>query len=300
MGKVKLLFLETRPHFLLLTPVCVFLGVSIALSRGYFNLIHLILVLIGSLLAHVSVNVFNDYFDYVRGTDLIAKRTPFSGGSGFLPSGLVTPRDALYLATASLILGILIGLYFMVQYPILIPIVAIGVFLVYAYTPLLTRVYITELFPGLGFGLMVVGAYITMLPPKSGIEDLTPLAAAVVPGILISNLLFLNEFPDFEADYETGRRHMVIILGRKRASKVYVLLIALAYTWLLMTVLAGILPITTLIALATLPIAVKACKECLKYYGKIEKLIPALAKNVLVTLLTPTLMAIGFLMDLVV
>ncbi len=295
MPRVKLLFLETRPHFLLLTPVCVFLGSSVALSVGHFNPTHLVLVLIGSLFAHASVNVFNDYYDYVRGTDLATERTPFSGGSGFLPSGLLTPKEVLCLAIALFLLGIGVGLYFMIHYPSIIPIVLLGAFLVYAYTPLLTRVYVTELFPGLGFGLMVVGTYITMFPPGKSFEILTPIAAAVVPGILISNLLLLNEFPDLEADYKTGRRHLVIVLGRRKASKVYVLLIALAYSWLVITVLLRILPPATLISLATLPIAISACKDCLKHCERVEKLIPAMAKNVLVTLLTPTLLAIGFL-----
>jgi len=298
MNKIKILFLETRPHFLLLTPVCVFLGVAIALSEGYFNPLHLILVLLGSLFAHASVNIFNDYFDYIRGTDVITRRTPFSGGSGLLPSGLVTPKEAFLMATTFLLLGITIGLYFMIQYPILVPVILLGAFLVYAYTPVLTKVYITELSPGLGFGLMVVGTYITMLPPGSTIKDVEAVAVAVVPGILISNLLLLNEFPDFEADYRTGRKHMVILLGRKRASKVYVMLIGLAYTWIIVSILIKLIPFTAAIALATLPIAFKACRECLRHYDKIENLIPALAKNVLVTLLTPLLMAIGFIADI--
>ncbi len=298
MDRIKILFLETRPQFLLLTPVCVFLGVAIALSKGYFNPLHLVLVLLGSLFAHASVNIFNDYFDYIRGTDVITRRTPFSGGSGLLPSGLVTPKEALFMATTFLLLGTTIGLYFMICYPILIPVILLGAFLVYAYTPVLTKVYITELFPGLGFGLMVVGTYVTMLPPGSTIEDIEAIAAAVVPGILISNLLLLNEFPDFEADYTTGRKHMVILLGRKRASKVYVMLIGLVYAWIVVSILVEVIPFTAAIALATLPIAFKACRECLRHYDRIEDLIPALAKNVLVTLLTPSLLAIAFITDI--
>ena len=300
MNRIKLMFLETRPHFLILTPVCVFLGVAIAVHKGYFNPAHLILVLAGSVFAHASVNVFNDYYDYLRGTDLITKRTPFSGGSGFIPAGFVKPKEAFNLATSLLVLGLLIGIYFMVLYPILIPIVLIGIFLVYAYTPLLTRVYITEVFPGLGFGLMVVGTYVTMIPPNTSADLTVSAVAAVVPGILISNLLLLNEFPDYEADKKTGRRHLVVVLGRRRASKIYVLLIAFTYVWIVFAVAIGFLPVTALISIATIPIAVKACIECLKYYDRVEKLIPALAKNVLVTLLTPTLLAVGFLLDLLI
>jgi len=142
---------------------------------------------------------------------------------------------------------------------------------------------------------MVIGSYITMLPPGSTIEHFTPIAVAVVAGILISNLLFLNEFPDYEADAKTGRKHIVIILGRKRASKVYVFLLALAYVWIVIMVALNLLPKITLLSLLTVPVAIKAGKGCLKYYDEVEKLIPSLAGNVIVTLITPTLLALGLL-----
>ncbi len=117
MNKLKILFLETRPHFLLLTPVCVFLGIAAAVYHGYFNPIHAVLVLVGSTFAHASVNVFNDYYDYVRGTDLLTKRTPFSGGSGFLPAGIIKPKEALALAIALLLSASIIRSILYLQLP---------------------------------------------------------------------------------------------------------------------------------------------------------------------------------------
>ena len=295
--KVKTLALETRPHFLLLTPVCVFLGISSALYHGYFNPMHALLVLVGSVFAHASVNVFNDYYDYVKKTDLFTKRTPFSGGSGFLPAGILTPKETFALAVALMIAGGAIGVYFSIIYPVLIPLILLGAIMVWAYTPILTRVVVTEVFPGLGFGLMVIGSYITMLPPGSVVIHKTPVASAVLAGILISNLLFLNEFPDYEADLKTGRRHMVIVLGKRRASKVYVLLIAAAYVWVAASILCKALPLTSALSFLTIPIAAKACSGCLRNYDNTEKLIPSMARNVLVVLLTPVLLAIGLLLS---
>lgn len=57
-----------------------FLGTSITWYDGYFQLSYAVLAFIGLLLAHISVNVFNDYFDYRSGIDLETKRTLFSGG----------------------------------------------------------------------------------------------------------------------------------------------------------------------------------------------------------------------------
>ncbi|MDI6822416.1 MAG: prenyltransferase [Actinomycetota bacterium] len=296
MGRKKIMFLETRPQFLLLTPVCVSVGFAAAVYEGYFNGLHLVLALIGALLAHISVNVLNDYFDYKRGTDLLTVKTPFSGGSGFLPKGLVKPEDAFKLGFGSLIIGLIIGAYFIYNYLVLLPIVALAAFLIYAYTPLLTKVGVTEVFPGLGFGpLMVIGAYVTQLPVGSFPISPTVILASIPVGILVSNLLFVNEIPDYDADLKTGRRHGVILLGKKMSSRAYVLFLALAYASIVIPVILNLLPPYVLLGLATIPIAVKASKGVLKNFDQTDKLVPSLGQNVLVVLATPVLVTIGFL-----
>ncbi|MDI6689145.1 MAG: prenyltransferase [Actinomycetota bacterium] len=296
MGRKKIMFLETRPQFLLLTPVCVSVGFAAAVYEGYFNGLHLVLALIGALLAHISVNVLNDYFDYKRGTDLLTVKTPFSGGSGFLPKGLVKPEDAFKLGFGSLIIGLIIGAYFIYNYLVLLPIVALAAFLIYAYTPLLTKVGVTEVFPGLGFGpLMVIGAYVTQLPVGSFPISPTVILASIPVGILVSNLLFVNEIPDYDADLKTGRRHGVILLGKKMSSRAYVLFLALAYASIVIPVILNLLPPYVLLGLATIPIAVKASKGVLKNFDQTDKLVPSLGQNILVVLATPALVTIGFL-----
>ncbi len=293
-SKPKLLFLETRPQFLLLTPIAFSVGIAAAVYKGYFNPFHLVLALIGSILAHVTVNVLNDYFDYIRGTDKLTQRTPFSGGSGFLPQKILKPEDALKLGIGSLIAGLLIGAYFIYKYPFLIFIVALAAFLIVAYTPFLTRIYITEIFPGLGFGpLLVIGAYITQLPPENVHISPQVIWASIPVGILVTNLLWINEIPDYEADIKTGRKHAVILLGKKASAWAYVLFLALTYLTIIIPVILKILPLYSLLALLTIPIAIKASQGALQNYDQIEKLVPALGQNVLVVLVTPALLTIG-------
>ncbi|MDH5182207.1 MAG: prenyltransferase, partial [Gammaproteobacteria bacterium] len=77
----------TRPPFLILTPACVFLGYATAtLAAPQIDMMLFLLVLAGALCAHISVNAFNEYFDFKSGLDLHTTRTPFSGGSGSLPA----------------------------------------------------------------------------------------------------------------------------------------------------------------------------------------------------------------------
>lgn len=295
-SRTKLMFLETRPQFLLLTPAAFSVGIAAAVYQGYFNGLHLILALIGSILAHITVNVLNDYVDYIRGTDKLTQRTPFSGGSGLLPQGLLKPQDALKLGVGALLLGLLIGAYFIFKYPILLPIVLLAALTAVAYTPYFTRIYITELFPGLGFGpLLIIGAFITQLPPDAAYIPSQAIWASIPVAILVTNLLWVNEIPDYEADLRTGRRHGVILLGKRKAAVFYVLFLVLAYLFIIIPVVMGILPALALLGLLTIPVAIKAGQGALKNYDDTEKLIPTLGQNVLVVLVTPVLMTIGLL-----
>ena len=101
-----------RAPFLPLAVILAFLGTCIAWYYGEFHLGHALLAGFGLLLAHISVDVLNEYFDYRSGVDLKTERTPFSGGSGALPMGLITPRQALWLGLGTLIAIIPIGVYF--------------------------------------------------------------------------------------------------------------------------------------------------------------------------------------------
>ena len=109
--KLKVWLLETRPQFLLLSVVLVLLGTAISWHEGYFDLLKFVLTLIGLLLAHSSVNILNDYFDYKSGIDLETTRTPFSGGSGILPAGLLKPKGVYIYGVGCLIAALTIGIY---------------------------------------------------------------------------------------------------------------------------------------------------------------------------------------------
>lgn len=295
MASVKTWILETRPSFLLLVPVCVFAGVAVSIYEGYpFNAGYFVLAFVGALFAHISANVFNEYFDYKSGIDLNTQRTPFSGGSGILPAGLLRPKQVLALAIGSLSVTIIIGIYFISIYgSIILAIGLIGILVIVLYTPYLTKLTgITELAgPGLGFGLMVFGTYVT----QTGTYSTAALIAAVVAGLLIAGLLLLNEFPDVEADKGAGRKHIPIILSKRKAAVIYCLMLVFAYALLIGAVAADVLPLLALLGLLTLPLGIKAIRVVLRNYSDTANLIPAMGMNVQVVLLTLLLMSTGIL-----
>ena len=290
--KLKVWFLETRPQFLLLSVVLVFLGTCIAWYDDAFHLGYALLTFAGLLLAHISANVLNDYFDYKSGIDLETQRTPFSGGSGILPAALLKPRQVLWLGLGSFLLALVIGIYFVVVIGwLLLPLLVVAAACIFLYTPVILKLRWPEWAPGLGMGILpVLGAYFVQTTAY-----LPAVVASIPSGILVHNLLLLNEFPDVEADKKAGRKTLPIAIGKTRASIVYSILTGVVYLWIIGGVVAGQMPVFSLIALLTIPLAIRAIKGALKHQEP-DRLIPAMASNVLVVLLTQLLLGVGYLL----
>jgi len=297
-GSLKAWLLLPRFQFLPLTVIMVSLGTGVAAYDGSFHLGYFILAMVGSILVHITVNVINDYHDYVDGIDLNTQRTPFSGGSGVLPLNLLKPKQAFWLATISLLIAMGIGGYFcFARGWWLFPLLLVAGFSAYFYNVTLSRWWVGELFAGFNFGpLLVLGSYFV----QTGGYSWEVLVASLAPGILTSNLLLLNEFPDREADRKGGRRHLVISPGKKDASYLFVILLAASYLCILVGVLTKMMPVVTLIGLGTLIFGWKAARGALKYYDNTEKLIPVLGTNVITILGTQALLAIGYVIAILV
>ena len=279
---------------MLLSVVLAFLGTCMAWYDGAFHLGHAILAFFGLLLCHISVNVLNDYHDYKSGIDLKTRRTPFSGGSGLLPSAALKPEHVLWFGLACFLLAVPIGVYFvLVSGWLLLPLLIIAAICILLYTPLLTKLGWPEWSPGAGMGaLPILGAYFV----QTGEYTIPAIVASIPSGILVHNLLLLNEFPDAEADKTAGRKTLPITLGGKGAGIVYSALTIIMYLWIITWVTVGLMPLFCLIALLTLPFAIRAIQGALKYQDE-SKLMPALASNVLVVLLTQLLLGIGYLIS---
>jgi 1,4-dihydroxy-2-naphthoate octaprenyltransferase len=297
---MKKWLLVIRAPFLLLAVVLGFLGASIAWYEakefgGAFNLGYAWLAFLGILLAHISVNVLNEYFDYKSGVDLKTQKTPFSGGSGALPAGLVTPRQALWLGLGSLLAAVPIGVYFIITIDTgwqLVPLLLVAAASIVLYTPFILKTRWPEWAPGVGLGFLpVLGAYFV----QTGAYTLPAVIASIPSGILVHNLLLLNEFPDVEADATANRKTLPITMGTAKAGVVYSVLTLAVYLWIIGGVVVGQMPVLSLIALLTLPFAIKAIQGALKPQ-EMSKLVPAMANNVLVVLLTQLLLGIGYIL----
>ncbi len=300
-GKFKLYLLELRAPFLTASIIPVVLGSTIAWSsEGTFHPLYFLLTLTGAVLIHAGVNVSNDYFDHLSGNDEanVSFVRPFTGGSRMIQRGLLSPREVLSEALILLSAGVAIGLYlFYVRGTVVLLFGIIGVITGFFYTApplMLVGRGIGELFVGLDFGvLMVAGAYYV----QTGRLSPEPFIASLPIALFIAAVLYINEFQDYEADRATGKRNLVVRLGRKRASLGYVLMISGAYVAIAISAAIGAISSFSLIAFLALPISLRGMITALRHYDDNVKLVPANAATVMGHIFCGVFMAAGYIAE---
>lgn len=307
--RISVWMAQVRGNFLVLSVILVSIGLAMAgrqiaiTGDGSFSAGRAVLLMIGVVLAHASVNLFNEYSDYLTGIDSQTKKTPFSGGSGMLQAGKTTPEAVLTAAWHTLFFACLIGLFFaLMSHWVILPIMAVGGAAVVLYTRHLARWLLGELFAGLSLGsLVVLGSFIAMTAtPALRIADVVTCESILVsfpPGILTALLLFLNEFPDLEADRAGGRFHLVILLGRRKSAVLYCIGLCAVYASIVALPLSGAASPWILVACATAPIAARAGLTAIRFSDDTDKLMPALGMNVVVVLATDLLLAVGIVVE---
>jgi 1,4-dihydroxy-2-naphthoate octaprenyltransferase len=280
-----------RAPFLLLPFTLVAAGAAAAAYDDRASLSASLLALVGLVALHAAVNAFNEASDMRSGIDLQTTRTPFSGGSGTLPSGAIPVREAVGVGVAGSLIGLAIGIYFVTQigwWP-LAAVMALGAVAVLIYTEVFARTGVGEVFAGLGLGLLpVVGTALV----QHGTIGRAAWAAGVPAFLMTFNLLLLNEFPDEQADRAGGRLNLVLLLGRRLAALIYAAAAAGTPVVVVAAVAAGWLPPLALVGVLPIWFAVPAMRWALSRPGEPVP-IPAMAGNVIWNLATNSLVAAG-------
>jgi len=260
-----------------------------------FNVPLFLLTLAGAVFVHLATNMLNDNFDYRSGNDLAVKhQNPFAGGGRVLTTGKLSVNAHLGVGIAFLGLGALIGLYLVMQTNLtLLWIGLVGVFAAFFYVAPPVRLAhrgIGELFVGLSFGpLVVMGTYFVQTLRL----DWGPFFLSVAFGSLVAAILWINEFPDVEADVSVGKRTLMSRLGYERATYVYLELLLQAYGFVGLAVVTATVPWTVLLAFATVPLARKAFLGLRANYRDPMALIPANAGTIGLTVTFGILAIVG-------
>jgi 1,4-dihydroxy-2-naphthoate polyprenyltransferase len=296
-----LFFMATRVPFLTATIVPILLGAMVARSHGFSAWWWVALALVGGAAIHLGLNVSNDVFDAKSGADE-ANVTPtmFSGGSRMIQYGLVSLRAMTWAFLALYAIGIGIGLFLVVTRGTeLLWIGLAGVFLSLFYTaPPFNLVHrgLGEIAVALGFGpIMVLGAYFVAAQQLSWEAFYASLPVA----LLIMLVLYVNQIPDRHADAIAGKRTIVVRLSEGAIVAGYALSVIAAFALIAIGALAGIMPIYTLAALATIPMAFKVFRGMQAHYDSPYELMGPMGTNIGLHLFTGLLLIAGYLVAVV-
>ncbi|MEW5925831.1 MAG: 1,4-dihydroxy-2-naphthoate octaprenyltransferase [Candidatus Zixiibacteriota bacterium] len=304
MNSIALWIKAARAPFLTGTIIPVLFGSTLAYCEtGQFYWLMFFLALIGSVAAQAAANMANDYFDHrTTDDDVNANYTPFSGGSRMIQDKLVTPRAMLIGAFAAWGIALACGIYLFLHTPGYWVLIFAGLGFLGGFFYTATRYAfaynrVGELSILACFGILpIMGSYFV----QTGNFTWLSFWASFPIGFLITAILYVNEFPDYEADKSVGKNHLVVTLGKKWARLGYYFLIFGNYVGVVLLVLfAGLTP-WALVALLSLPVAVKTVRIFTREYLNIKEFIPAQAGTIQVHFLSGLLMSIGCIIGAVV
>jgi len=288
--------MATRPAFLTVTLFAGFIGLASAYAdRVPIDLLTAGMSLLFGLVAHAGINVLNDYYDALNGTDDANNERifPFTGGSRFIQNGVLSRRETAIFGGILMLLVVVAGLWLMlVSDAALLWIGAAGLFIGWAYSAppfKLNSRGLGEIGVWAGFALIAIGSDVV----QRGAFSIKPLIAVASYALLVTDLLFINQFPDEKADGIAGKRHWVVRLGHHKARWLYAVIAAAAYLWLAAAVWVGALPRLALLALASTALSLQAARTLIQHSATPSSLTPAIQQTIAAAALHGLLLSIG-------
>jgi len=247
-----------RPFSFTASTVPVAAAGALALVEGRFDLRLFLVALAAGVLLHIGTNVTNEIYDVRKGVDTIVSPR----ASHAIVKGSISDREAYVLAIVAFAAAFALGVYLFTVRGW--PIVALGLAGLiggYTYTapPFQYKfsAYGIPLVFALMGPLMVGGAFFTI----TGTIDYSALALSIPVGFLVAAILHGNEWRDISEDARAGARTFSVRMGRDAAHWLYIALVVGAYLVLTVTVLAGLLPTWTLLAMLSLPLLVRQIRS---------------------------------------
>jgi len=283
-----------RAPFLAGSLVPVIIGAAFALSSKTFSFWLLLLCAVGIIGLHLGANLLNDYFD-ARGSDPINMRvTPFSGGSRAIQDGELAPRLVLFMALFFFAIGFTIGIWLIcLNRPLVIPIGLLGLGAGWAYSApplqLMSRGW-GEAVIFFAFGpLVTLGTYYVM----SGSLSWPAFAIGVPQGFFITGVIWINQFPDYEADRSANKRNLVVKLGPGYSRHLYCVIMSMAFVFVFFLIGVTGLSYMIMLSFMAFPLALKAMRILWREYLSHTGIIPAQALTIQTLIAHGLLLSIG-------
>lgn len=272
------------PKIWIASTVPMFVAAAYAYGKtGEFDLFWFVVSVIGIYLIEIGKNAVNEFVDYKSGVDTFVtpdKRTPFSGGKKTIVEGKLTVEETVIIALVTILVSCAIGLAIVIfREPRVFIVGLAGVLIAVFYSlPPFKLSYrgFGEIAVGITFGpLIVIGMYLVMTHHVS----IDVLLVSLPIGFLITNVLWINQYPDYEADLKGHKYNLLVRIGKQKGVIVYAALYVAAYLSLALIALVTKNPIW-LMTFITIPLAVRSVNVARKYYDEIPKLVKANADTI--------------------
>ncbi|MDX9703472.1 MAG: 1,4-dihydroxy-2-naphthoate octaprenyltransferase [Candidatus Auribacterota bacterium] len=288
-----------RTPFLVASWIPVGIGIGLVHHQNkHVNLFYAVLTFISVTLLHLGSNLANDYFDHITGNDEAnTSVTPFSGGSRVIQDGLINSKTiytaALYLLSA----GTITGIYLAIRTQT-IPVFVCGLtglIIAYFYTakPLQFGYHgVGELLAGIAFGPLVVIATYCI---QTKYFHSCAVFYSIPTGLMVSMILLINEFPDYQADKTAAKNTLVVLLGKKRSLFLLCFLLTLPYIYLYTAYLFKIISHGSLLAYIPIPVASYIFYKSIRTYDDPIAIIPACGAMIVMYTLTGLLLISGLI-----
>jgi 1,4-dihydroxy-2-naphthoate octaprenyltransferase len=243
--------LASRPKTLPAAAAGVITGTALALHDGHFRFGPALAALLVALLLQIGSNLANDVYDYERGTDSGERHGP----TRVTQSQLLTPGQVKAGMLVVFGLAGLLGLYLASVagwVVILIGLAAILSAIAYTAGPFPLGYHgLGDLFVFIFFGVAAVtGTYFV----QAGMVSAQAWWMSIPIGLLIVDILVVNNLRDIHADRAAGKHTLAVRLGEHGSRVQYIVLLALAYLILPLLVLFDILPWQSLLAWLSFPL----------------------------------------------
>jgi 1,4-dihydroxy-2-naphthoate polyprenyltransferase len=278
----------------------VLIGASLAFVEieGAFPWLNLIAAIIGVASLHTAANLINDYYD-AKGSDAINLRvTPFSGGSRAVQEeGLSLNAVEVMIVIFLFIALFTAGWMTKSGRPMVIPLGLLGLFIGWAYsTPplqLMSKGW-GEVLIFFAFGPLVsLGAYYAI----TGHMTFNSFIIGIPHAFLITGVLWINEFPDYEADKSVGKNNLVVRMGPELARYLYCLIMAMSFMSVIFLIALCHISFLIILAFISFPLAFIAMKIAWKEYNSYEKIIPGQAFTVMAVIAQGLLISLGLVIS---
>ena len=289
-------FRVIRVRFLLASVIAVSVGLSLNWwQNSSLDVFDAVLTFAGVMALHASVDLLNDFWDFKRGIDTKTIRTKMSGGTGVLPEGLLKPSSVYRAGIAFLIIGTIIGGYFVITDGITIAIIlGFAILSIYFYSTKIVDSGLGEFFVAVKGSMIVIGTFFI----QSGQISAESILAGIVVGSLSSLVLFIASFPDHDADKSKGRKTLVIVVGKQRGAKLFWIFPLISYLAIIIGVATNLFPVLSLISFFSFPLMIKSGLGLQKNYDSINNLVPYMSSTLMFGRITGVLFVLGFLIPI--